>query len=387
MAFGILARLGTTLGLCVVALIPLITFWAFSLRRVYHQSKPLKMGHIFLKAAPPVLGTGILLLVISYAITIANVAGLDSSYGDTMTASSYLGVTGGFLCIVGDILITLALYLFGLAVLYIALANDKWWSLLRIDCLVGGAIFLILAIAFWGKRLSDLSNSSYYYGGDSGTRLYWIPVLIDLSLMLLTLGVFVLLLWTLSKLKQRGLGQSIGNIPVLLIVASVLWLLRCTYSAAVGIKDIADTWTQSESNASSVLFPVLDFWVSASVLAILTIVVRRPVWAELTGGGAINGPGMPGGQPLPQQPGFGAPIMVVYADGTTHYVQPQPQPQPQMYGVPGSQPQMYQQQQQQPGVYQQQPQQQQFMQQPYVQGQQYPQQVQQPHNVQTQQQQ
>jgi hypothetical protein len=118
----------------------------------------------------------------------------------------------------------------------------------------------------------------------------------------------------------------------LLLSASILWLTRCAFVVAVDIKSAIPAWTEDELSLQNILYPILDFWLSTTVLGLVGAILRHPIWSDPAA--------MPDRAPaVAQDPGY---------------------PHPQYYGQPGmyEQQAMYQQQamHQQQGMYRQQPQ-------------------------------
>jgi hypothetical protein len=49
---------------------------------------------------------------------------------------------------------------------------------------------------------------------------------------------------------------------------------------AYDLKIIIPAWTQYEAAAQNIVYPILDFWVSATVLGLVTFMVRNRVWSD-----------------------------------------------------------------------------------------------------------
>jgi hypothetical protein len=60
----------------------------------------------------------------------------------------------------------------------------------------------------------------------------------------------------------------------------MLWLIRCGFVLAIHIKDTIGDWAPFETQAQKILYPILDLWVSATVLGLLTFIMRRDVWSD-----------------------------------------------------------------------------------------------------------
>jgi hypothetical protein len=112
-----------------------------------------------------------------------------------------------FLVYVASLLTTLAVYLSSISVLYVVLAKEKWWKLLRLDALCGAGILLVLDIAWFGRTVSDLRRSEYTL--DSG--LTWLAVIVGFALSLLAAGVFGVAMYVTPKLKKRT-DLASGNV-------------------------------------------------------------------------------------------------------------------------------------------------------------------------------
>lgn len=124
------------------------------------------------------------------------------------------------------------------------------------------------------------------------------------------------------------------QLSALLLSASILWLLRCTFVLSVDLKSVLDDWTDGELAVLKFLSPILNLWVSATVLGLVTFILRNPVWSDAAAIPDRDPQFMP-------QPGYYPPPQYGY------------QQQPQMYQ---QYPHMHQQHYpQQPGMYQQAP--------------------------------
>ncbi|KAK0651016.1 hypothetical protein B0T16DRAFT_403022 [Cercophora newfieldiana] len=319
--FNLIAGYGVFSALHFIALIPIVTFWVRSLKRIPPiQSQPLRIGLLFLRISAPVYGIGVLLNAVLGAYFAASLSNPDMQDTD---ATLYLNLVGGFLITAGDIGITLALYLGAIASLYVGLGQTTWWKLLRLDAPVGGALLLVLDIAFFARSVA-LAAGARRTRLD-GRSLLWLPLVIDLTLLLVTVGAFCAVIYTQSKIKKRGemLVAAMGKIPTLLLTASALWTVRCSYSVATTIKSMLPDWTDDELNAQVILIPIFEVLIGAAVMALLTFVVLKPVWADAS-----------------LQPTTSAPAPVAmgnYSGQGPQYQQPQYQqpqyPQPQ-YGYP-----------------------------------------------------
>ena len=48
----------------------------------------------------------------------------------------------------------------------------------------------------------------------------------------------------------------------------------------VDLKNVIPDWTQTELSLQKILYPILDFWVSATVLGLVTFMVTNRVWSD-----------------------------------------------------------------------------------------------------------
>jgi hypothetical protein len=83
-----------------------------------------------------------------------------------------------------------------------------------------------------------------------------------------------------KKGQEEKLTGICSQIPTLLLVASALWIIRCAYAVATTIKTMMPDWTENEYQAQLIVYPMLELWIGASVLALLTIVIRNAVWTD-----------------------------------------------------------------------------------------------------------
>jgi hypothetical protein len=70
------------------------------------------------------------------------------------------------------------------------------------------------------------------------------------------------------------------QLSALLLSASCLWLFRCIFVVAVDLKWAISDWTSIEQSVQKILYPILDFWVSATVLGLVTFILRHPAWSD-----------------------------------------------------------------------------------------------------------
>ncbi|KAK0625927.1 hypothetical protein B0T14DRAFT_561881 [Immersiella caudata] len=348
MAFNLIAAYGVFSGLHFLALIPIVTFWVRSLKRGARiQSAPLRLAQLFVRISAPVYGLGVLLNAVLGAYYAAALS--DRSISDS-DVTLYLNLVAGLLITAGDIGITLGLYLAIIATLYVGLGRTTWWKLLRLDAPVGGALLLVLDIAFFGRNVALASGAQPTRLDRRG--LLWLPLIIDLTLLAVTLGAFCAVIYTMSKIKKRG-GMHVAameKIPTLLLSASVIWLIRCSYSVATTIKSMLPDWTREELNAQIILIPIFEVIIGATVLVLLTIVILKPVWADASLHPTTSHPApvpigqYPGpGPQYPQQPQQYGQSPAQYQQQVPQYGQPPaqyPQQAPQ-YGYPQQQQQPY----------------------------------------------
>ncbi|KAK4158230.1 hypothetical protein C8A00DRAFT_39425 [Chaetomidium leptoderma] len=340
-----MSALDSTAGLAVSAVLMLIPLVPISALTTYilnqrrgQQTQPVKMARIFLLIALPVSGMGFTLAAVGPAILARGRSRLGSQ---AMLAIEYTSIISSFLTIAAGIVTTLAVYLSGISVLYLVLGRQKWWKFLRVDALCGGAILLILDIAWFIRTLVIYQTSD-----SDGFPMFWLIVLVDATLCLLAAGVVGTAIYAAPKLKRRT-DLAFGNLSALLLSASFLWLLRCTYVLALDLKGMLGIWGDVEASAQRIISPILDFWVSTTVLGLVTGILCRPMWSDAA---AMPNPG------LEQQTGYYYPPQSQYAyqqDPQMYQQHPQMHQQhPQMHQ---QHPQMHQQYHpQQPAMYQQQ---------------------------------
>jgi len=65
-----------------------------------------------------------------------------------------------------------------------------------------------------------------------------------------------------------------------LLSASILWLLRCTFVLAIELKGTIWLWYGDEGDLLQLIYPILDFWVFATVIGLVTSILRHPVWLD-----------------------------------------------------------------------------------------------------------
>lgn len=262
-----------------VALIPLGTFWGFNLcgRRGGQQAQPLRLTRIFLHMALPAY-----ILAVAAAI-VYPVTAVMGSIPEAMSSlrNFRAGIVGFYGSAVSKLLITAAgviasqaIYLAGLCVWYLVLAKQKWWNAVQLDTICATALLIILDIAWFAKRISDFVNNN-----EDRVRLEWLLVMIDLTLCLVAALNVGLAIYCAAKLKRRG-DLSVGNLPTLFLSASLLWLIRCAFVLTVDLRDVIPDWTLPEILAQKFIYPIFDYWISATVLGLVTFMVRNRVWSD-----------------------------------------------------------------------------------------------------------
>lgn len=262
-----------------VALIPLGTFWGFNLcgRRGGQQARPLRLTRIFLHIALP---TYILAVATAIIYPATSVMRLRDPDGVVMLRNGLVGfyasVVSSLLTTAAGVIASQAIYLAGLCVWYLVLAKQKWWKAVQLDTICATVILIILDIAWFAKTLWELHDPNV---GRVRIRLEWLIVMIDLTLCLvaaLNVGVAI---YCATKLKRQG-DLVAGNLPTLFLSASFLWLLRCAFVLTVDLKNVLPDWTRPELSLQKIIYPILDFWVSATVLGLVTFMVRNRVWSD-----------------------------------------------------------------------------------------------------------
>ncbi|KAK4171184.1 hypothetical protein QBC36DRAFT_340474 [Triangularia setosa] len=340
-----------TAGLSGITLIPLSIALVLSFRSITRHSQAIRIANTVFRIALPLYILGLLLYVAYLSVVAAGTA--------TDRTKILLGIMADLFLASGVILFTSAIYLAGLAALYVALGRQKWWSWLRLDTLLGAGLLFILLIAYWAMKLSDTikgSSRTYYRW-----RMQWLLVVIDLTLALMSIGVVGIAFYALPKLNRRKDQIPIGKMPVLLIIAAFLWAFTVTYGLAITIKNITDDWEYDEQVAQLVIYPLFGPWVTTAVVGLLYLILHSPVWSDPA---AIPADGIHAPtQPYPPQQGY--PQMAYQQQPYQPGYAPQQYPsgyqqQPQQYQNGYQQPQQQQQQQQSPPQGYQQPQQQQF---------------------------
>ncbi|KAK3358732.1 hypothetical protein B0T25DRAFT_576981 [Lasiosphaeria hispida] len=267
----------------LLLLIPLMIFWVFSLCSATHQTQPVKLAQQFLRAAPPIFSVGVVSLFVVEVLNIVrrySTWNYPNTYYYTINPATWPSLTASFLISVGEILITIALYMTTLAVVYVAIGKAKWWRLLRIEALVAAAVLIVLATVLFIKNVVMYATLASGLLGQT-----WLYLIIDFTLLALAIGILGTAIYAMAALRKRD-DRTLGNIPTLLWVASTLWLLHCTYSVVGGALSTnpGRIILPSETRARPFLTTFLYLYPAAAVLALLTVIVRRPVWS---GSGAV----------------------------------------------------------------------------------------------------
>lgn len=122
----------------------------------------------------------------------------------------YISLTSSFIIVAADILIASALYAAGIGALYLVLGRPKWWKLLRVDALCGAGLLLVIDIAYWAAQLSATR-----LGWDlDDTRLDWLRLIVDITLVLLAAGVvgLVVYIWPKFRMRQHLAASNVGDL-------------------------------------------------------------------------------------------------------------------------------------------------------------------------------
>jgi 4-amino-4-deoxy-L-arabinose transferase-like glycosyltransferase len=115
-------------------------------------------------------------------------------------------LASSFLVTAGGILTTQTVYLGGICVLYLVLAKQKWWKLLRLDALIGAALLLIIDIAWLATNISTIRK------GDGVVQIMtYLIIIVNVSLCLVAAGVVGVAIYTAYKLKTRTY-LAVGNV-------------------------------------------------------------------------------------------------------------------------------------------------------------------------------
>ncbi|KAK4215763.1 hypothetical protein QBC37DRAFT_418520 [Rhypophila decipiens] len=298
------AAYSASAGLTILPVVGILVAWVLILkhrRRISTVlSPPIRLARLFLLLTPPIYALGLILGTTALSLVAAETAGSGSP--TAISAAVYLALTGDLLIIAAAIGITSALYLAALGSWYVVLGQTKRWRFLRLDTLIGAVILLIFDIALFGRTVALVSGSDSESRYDS-RALFWLMLVIDLTLVVMTLIAGGTAAYVLGKLKGRNkaLPQGVlGKIPAFILVASFLWAVRCCYDLAVVIRDRQQSgWSsQQEDNAQVIILPILEHWLGAIVLLLLSFVVRHNLWAD---GSVQPGGGTGGFGSLPDQ--------------------------------------------------------------------------------------
>ena len=153
----------------------------------------------------------VLLAVVSPAIIAAlrtSTRILQSSGASVAMAAVYIALTSSFAITAAGILTTVAVYLSTVCVLYLVLAKQKWWTIVRLDALCGAALLFVFDIAWFAKTVSDSLN-----GNEDGISLAWLIVLVDITVCLVSAGVVGVAIYVAPKVKRRT-DLAVGNVSV-----------------------------------------------------------------------------------------------------------------------------------------------------------------------------
>lgn len=203
MAFDFVAGYAVFTVLQFVIITPILGYWIRSLRRVSPiQSAPLRIAHLFVRAAPPIYALGSLLGAIFGAIKTADFSGV-TGMDDASYAAVFVFLVSEIFIYAADIAITMALYMSTIGSLYIVLGKATWWKTLRLDAPIGGGILLVLVLAFFGRSIHLATGTATSTAADERSLLY-LPVIVDFTLLTITVGNFCTVIYVMSKLKKRG---------------------------------------------------------------------------------------------------------------------------------------------------------------------------------------
>ena len=56
--------------------------------------------------------------------------------------------------------------------------------------------------------------------------------------------------------------------------------MRCTFVSTINLKTVLSDWDPVALSAQKFVYPVLDYWVSATVLGLITSILQNPVWSD-----------------------------------------------------------------------------------------------------------
>jgi len=166
--------------------------------------------------------------LVLYTAAVALYASHTEPDESVLLASYYLIATGAFLTTAASILVTSALYMFGLATLHLALGRLKRWEMFRIDVLVGATLFFVLDLAYWAKNLTDLGEDGIDFFSYGSWRVTWLMVIVDGSMALMTAGLVGLAIYLKPKVAKK-LGSAAGNVRLFHFChrPGVPWMIYC----------------------------------------------------------------------------------------------------------------------------------------------------------------
>ncbi|KAK4140816.1 uncharacterized protein C8A04DRAFT_31587 [Dichotomopilus funicola] len=282
----------TSAALILVTIIPLTAFWTLHLRNtpIDRPSQPVRSARVYLHLALPIWIMAVVSAAISPSITasLRHMGSMDQPYRSEIypgaLASMYTALISSFLTTTAAVFTTAAVCLAGMCTFYAVRSRQKWWKALQLNAICGSVLFVALAATWFGKTLANYMNENYRIDSLSswyGFRFEWFRYIVDITLVLLAVGVVGVAIYVAVKFRSRSRYQ-VGNLPSLLLTASLLWLLRCVFVLAVDIKDIRLAWGVVELSAYKIVRPILDFWVSAAVLGLITEILRKPLWSDPT---------------------------------------------------------------------------------------------------------
>lgn len=209
-SFNYLAAYSVHCALVGLPIPVILTFWGLSLNRVHPStvSPPVRLALLFLRIAPPIYAVGLVLLIVNPAVLAALTSDVGISTADrnalyrAYDASRFINATGYFCSVIADILIMVVLYLSTIGSFYAVQGKMVWWKLFRVDAPVGAALLMVFAIAWFGRRMTLLTNPVQERRADR--YIEWLLFIVDLTLALLAAGCLGTMAYVLSKLGRRG---------------------------------------------------------------------------------------------------------------------------------------------------------------------------------------
>ncbi|KAM7192067.1 hypothetical protein V8F20_009043 [Naviculisporaceae sp. PSN 640] len=274
-------------------IIPLLTFWAIALKRIYPKtvSPPLRIALLSLRIAPPIYAVGMILEIVKPAIVAiinANDNGpfdYNSPLYEAWLESFLVNLSGYFCTMLGTILLNMVLYLATVGTLYTVRGRMTWWKFYRVDAPLGAVFLMVCATAWYGQRMTVLGDPENW--GMVDGWIDWLAFIVDSTMALLAAICLATMTYTLVKLSRRefeGLKGAMGKAPTQLLVASVLWFIRACYGTADSIKFVDDEYLHLESDAESqaqlFIYPIMQHWLVTAVVGLLVFAVRNSIWSD-----------------------------------------------------------------------------------------------------------